>query len=702
MRSRAQRLSKLSPRRTLLCLAAFACAACGSPDADENPDTSFITALRHGWSFAWEPEEHARPQWSELSGTQRYFPIQEPRRLRLRIELPADPCRDPVVYLGLVNQSFVAYVDDAPVYRFGRPEDGRAGFAGWPFHMIPVPATRAGARMLELRIFSDFTNIGVGGGVPELACRDAKLLDLLREDLPQASVAGLALLAGCIVLALYRSGGRDPLFVSFALFSITAGTYLISNRTFRLQNLIIYAPMAWMILSYVTLYIIPVAAGYFFRHVFEFSRPLLWAFRLWVLTIAALLMTNIVGWVPWYRAHDPFLVSIGCVLLVTDVWMVRALFEEERERRILAGVVLLYSAGAAYDIAGALGLVPWPVQGITIGFGIVLLGMAFVVWHRYQATHRAAARYARDLEVAHRALQNYASDLEAEVAARTESLARSLEDVRRLKEQQDGDYFLVSRLIEPMGDAELKCGAVTLSAFVEQRKKFRFRDWAGEVGGDLCLADRIVLEGKEYAFFMNADAMGKSMQGAGGAIVLAVTYRALVSRSAGGVSESPEAWLLNALNEVNFALAPFEGRMLVSLAMGLVDAGGEVLFRSADHPEPVLYRDRQARLLPVRRAGTKLGHGDPAQFAAGEAERLQLQPGDRLIFGSDGRDDLAVAGDAVGLPKSGEAQRQVDSDAQRFVEVVEQSDGELTAIVRNLHGRGEIIDDLSLLCLRRE
>ena len=305
--------------------------AAGSREAlNGQTDADFIAPLESGWQYAWEPPDNSQAQWSPLEGSRRYFPIPSASRIRLRVPLPKDPCRDPIVFFGLVNQSCVAYINDVPVYRFSSPEAGPGGFAGWPHHFVSVPVSAGQARILELRIFSDFSNIGVGGGVPELACRDAKLVDLVREDLPQAAVAGLALLAGCFVLALYRSGGRDPLFLSFALFSITAGVYLVSNRTFRLQNLISYAPMGWMYLSYVTMYANPIAAGYFFRQVFEFSRPLLWAFRIWSLAIAVLLAANIAGWLPWYRSHDPFLIAIGVVLLATDVWMLRALFDANR------------------------------------------------------------------------------------------------------------------------------------------------------------------------------------------------------------------------------------------------------------------------------------------------------------------------------------------------------------------------------------
>ena len=54
---------------------------------------------------------------------------------------------------------------------------------------------------------------------------------------------------------------------------------------------------------------------------------------------------------------------------------------------------------------------------------------------------------------------------------------------------------------------------------IKQFKQFTFRKWEAELGGDICITDNIKLNNRNYLFFVNADAMGKSIQGAGGALI---------------------------------------------------------------------------------------------------------------------------------------------------------------------------------------
>lgn len=66
--------------------------------------------------------------------------------------------------------------------------------------------------------------------------------------------------------------------------------------------------------------------------------------------------------------------------------------------------------------------------------------------------------------------------------------------------------------------------------------------------------------------------------------------------------------------------------------------------------------------------------------------RFELHPGDTLIIGSDGRDDLEIAG-------------TVDSDENRFLRIVEQTHGDIQQVPDQLDQRGRRTDDLSLVAI---
>jgi hypothetical protein len=122
---------------------------------------------------------------------------------------------------------------------------------------------------------------------------------------------------------------------------------------------------------------------------------------------------------------------------------------------------------------------------------------------------------ARDLSKMYHEVNELNETLEQKVITRTEELNKTLEEVRRLKLHQDGDYFLTSLLLKPLNTNYVKSDRLTVEFLQRQKKKFDFKGKPHDLGGDLCSAHTIRIRDREYTAFMNADAMGKSMQGAG-------------------------------------------------------------------------------------------------------------------------------------------------------------------------------------------
>ena len=52
-----------------------------------------------------------------------------------------------------------------------------------------------------------------------------------------------------------------------------------------------------------------------------------------------------------------------------------------------------------------------------------------------------------------------------------------------------------------------------------------------EIGGDMNAGYALRLQGEKYTLVVNADAMGKSLQGAGGVLVLGSAIRSLIERT---------------------------------------------------------------------------------------------------------------------------------------------------------------------------
>ncbi|MCP4137812.1 MAG: response regulator [bacterium] len=271
-------------------------------------------------------------------------------------------------------------------------------------------------------------------------------------------------------------------------------------------------------------------------------------------------------------------------------------------------------------------------------------------------------------------------------------LSNTLKEVQELKQQQDGDYFLTSLLLEPLGGNHAISDEVSVDFLIKEKKEFQFRKWKKEIGGDICYSHNITLKGKPYTVFLNADAMGKSMQGAGGALVLGSVFQAITDRTRFvGVDQDqyPELWIKNSHGDLQRVFESFDGSMAMSLVMGLIDhSTGLMYYINAEHPWTILYRNQKATFIEneliLRKLGVTIMEG-PFRV-----KTYQLQPGDVIIAGSDGRDDILISQD--------ESQdKLMNEDEMLFLEHVEKGDGSLEQIYQQLNKLGELSDDLSLL-----
>lgn len=177
-------------------------------------------------------------------------------------------------------------------------------------------------------------------------------------------------------------------------------------------------------------------------------------------------------------------------------------------------------------------------------------------------------------------------------------------------------------------------------------------------------------------------------------MVLGAVFESIIERTRIVESmraQSPERWLKNAFTELHKVFESFDGSMLVSSVIGLIDDEvGVLYFINAEHPWTVLYRDGIASFIEDELMFRKLG-------TTGMEGRIfiktfQLEPGDVIIAGSDGRDDILIGTDAEGG-------RIINDDERLFLRLVEEAKGDLKEIYNGILRKGHLTDDLSLIRL---
>lgn len=277
-----------------------------------------------------------------------------------------------------------------------------------------------------------------------------------------------------------------------------------------------------------------------------------------------------------------------------------------------------------------------------------------------------------------------------QVITASKKLKQSLDLVNELKMQQDGDYYLTSLLLNPLGVNAVDEGLnVDVDFFTVQKKKFEFKNQKKAIGGDISIAHTLQFSSGPATVFLNADAMGKSMQGAGGSLVLGAVFQSIVERTRLQPSVDPETWLKNVFLELQKVFESFDCSMLVSIYIAVLENNtGKMYYLNAEHPWGVLYRDGKAMFLQNRSYYRKLG--TPGLQDEIAVDQIQLKPGDIVLLGSDGRDDVALPSTEAGV-------RFINEDESLFLRHVEAADARLREIYDLIAASGEITDDFSLV-----
>ncbi len=358
---------------------------------------------------------------------------------------------------------------------------------------------------------------------------------------------------------------------------------------------------------------------------------------------------------------------------------------------LMIGVIVIIIAGTIIRR-----IIVVPIQKLNVGSSQIANGNLeySIQIHQKDEIGELASSFnlmAKNLKESFNTIQEYNEQLEEKVTKRTEELQETLGKVQELKTQQDGDYFLTTLITNPLMQNRNKSASVKVEFFLEQKKKFQFKGKTHALGGDINVSGNLNFNGLRHTVFFNGDAMGKSMQGAGGALVIGSVFNSIMARSASNkkiLTISPETWIKEAFVEIQRVMESFDGAMLVSCILGIIeDTTGRLLFFNAEHPFSVLYRDGKASFIETEISAHKMGMPFNTDV---NVYRFQLQPGDILICGSDGKDDLV-------LTKNAEFGRVINEDENLFLRLVEEGSGSIKKIYDNIILNGEISDDLSLL-----
>ncbi|MBL8019519.1 MAG: SpoIIE family protein phosphatase [Leptospirales bacterium] len=577
--------------------------------------------------------------------------------------------------MGWTSDVTVYYINGQKIGQIGQDDPYESGLFRLFLKELPAIPSRE-PNMIHVAMYTDGAKPLQFDGDPIIGRGSAVFSEYYFNEIVSFFLLGIYFVVGVYHLLLFSRRSKDRHNLMFGLFCMLLTVYWL-NRSGVRDSIFGNHVILRLKVEYVSLFFIPATLMYFLSLFFyqRFSKVggVIFGFAV-ILSLTTIFAPYSIAkrcLTIWQYSSIPVIGGYGTFYILREV------FRKNKDARWLAfGVIVLVVAGL-HDIAVARHWIPG-THIARFAFILFVLSIAAVLANRFMRVHN---------EVEH-----LNEKLEDKVKIRTQQLTETLDEVQKLKIQQDGDYFLTSLLIQPLTGNYVQSPNVSVDMLLRQKKQFQFRHWQAEIGGDLCIAQNIQLKEKTYTVFLNGDAMGKSIQGAGGALVLGTVFKSMVARTQmtpAAQDKYPEQWLKECFLELQNVFVSFDGSMMVSAVFGLVDElSGLLYYINAEHPFVVLYRDKAAEFLENDITLRKLGVSGLSGVL--QVKTCQLQPNDVVIIGSDGRDDVQIGVDENG-------NRIINENEMEFLRHVEKGEANLRKIEQSILSFGTLTDDFTLL-----
>lgn len=382
---------------------------------EEQPEHRF---LKEGWQYSWEYNDQQlsgeEGQWSELPFLESPDGRNGRTELWLRILLPQEPARNPVLFLKNITQSFTVFIEGEEVYQYGTLEGQQKEKINWlPWHIITLP-DHAGGNWVYIHVSSTSTGIGIAG-IAEYGTMQGLFKHKIVMDLLKVSALFLMLAVGLLAILVYFCYLRENVYLAFAgnalgaaatVVGTTFSSFLFYPNPEFWNNWLLVSSLCWKVFWL-----------QFFVHIVdkEYRIAALWLLGATSLITCAQIAAAMLnpGWA--YSIFASNIVYVAGFFLIV-LYFCRNQLRVNREAQFYAAGMAVYLAVALLDNLSALRLIFMPTMMGWIGQLSEVSGLAAVLILRNLKVHRQLRQYSEDLEKFNR-------NLESMIQARTNELS---------------------------------------------------------------------------------------------------------------------------------------------------------------------------------------------------------------------------------------------------------------------------------------
>ncbi|WP_114416205.1 GGDEF domain-containing protein [Marinospirillum perlucidum] len=404
-----------------------------------------------GWEYRWgdSPFNAAIPEWTQAANPEDWqaidFPSNPPQRqgqtwVWYRTQLPDNTWEDPVIYIYSIDLLAEFYLDGEKIYQFGQLDAEEGGsFQGWPWHLIELPADFSG-KELYVRVYSDYTDIGLWGEV-KLLERSDLLLEILDNAWLDLLVAGFCGLMALVAFAFAAMQPHRQAYIYLGLLTLSAGALLLGEN--QAVQLVIQAPLLKTYLAATAYFALPLfitrlLACWLPPPLTQHLQHLAWVHLVYLLLAPAAALLGLVQLSITYPVFDLlFTLSLLWLLLITG----RHFRRLNSDQRLVMLAYWILAAFLLVDMAIAHGFLPWGRFPLAVGVLIFALAVMLLALREYQHTQARIRQLNATLEerVKERTstLQTYAQ-LERQRSSQLGLLNRYSQELEGLVSQLQG------------------------------------------------------------------------------------------------------------------------------------------------------------------------------------------------------------------------------------------------------------------------
>jgi len=382
----------------LLLLGGFLCLSV-TLQAQVSMDAKEITLK--GWQYRWGDsplnaqkiphwiiENTDHPNWMSFE-----LPGQPPERedrefVWLRVKLPQNQWKDPVLYFFSISQSFEVYLENQKIYHFGDVSKGEKGRPlGWKRGYV-IPLNEFDEKTLYFRIYSNYSRIGIDGNV-FLGSRADYILGVLEREIDRVVLGVFIIVIGIFPLLIFFRKRERKAYLWFGVFAFSTGFYMITRTHSR--ELIYDAPGFWAFAELASVFIIPIGFTGLIQNIFGLKQQsvvhLLWQLHL-AYAIFALSLAGI-GVISPSATIIPFNILALITAAFSLVTIATIAFKGDTEAKIFTLGMFCILVTGTYDALVVLNVFPWSRLMIHWGLFFFVLFLGWILIHRFDEAIKA-------------------------------------------------------------------------------------------------------------------------------------------------------------------------------------------------------------------------------------------------------------------------------------------------------------------------